>query len=327
MACTLAKIHNSDLDIRKPYTKIGDLDSYSGRDYDERYVGPFIIKYGLPCNDTTAFLTPAFRNRNIVLTPSVDLVGRPANLYQAFLQLLAIIADHTISADIVLVEAIKSLLAYQNKNRLRIDQLYDSLLQEKNETALAAEAIVKIVEHHLSMSGSSRLPVLVVAAIYQGASQHLGGKLLPLQPHNAADKQTGALGDLQITLADDNSIVTAYEMKNRAITVNDLDLVLIKIAAHPRISNYIFVSTEKIDQSVQDYAAKMYLKTGGIELVTLDCLDFLRYFLHLFHRLRESFINCYQDAVLAEPESAVSHHLKEALLHLRIAAEKANYAW
>lgn len=83
LACLLAKIDNPTVDIRKPYTEIGDPDSYSGRTYDENYIGPFVTQNDLPCNATTAFLTPAFRNRNIVLTPNINLVGRPANLYQA----------------------------------------------------------------------------------------------------------------------------------------------------------------------------------------------------------------------------------------------------
>ena len=41
MACLLAKVHNPEVDIRKPYTKIGDDDAYSGRSYDEKYIEPF----------------------------------------------------------------------------------------------------------------------------------------------------------------------------------------------------------------------------------------------------------------------------------------------
>jgi hypothetical protein len=34
MACALAVIHQPNFDIRKPYTEIGDHDSFSGRTYD-----------------------------------------------------------------------------------------------------------------------------------------------------------------------------------------------------------------------------------------------------------------------------------------------------
>lgn len=53
----------------------------------------------------------------------------------------------------------------------------------------------------------------------------------------------------------------------------------------------------------------------------LDCLGFLKHFLHLFHRIRTDFLDAYQEMVMAEPDSAVSQALKEAFLVLRQAAE------
>ncbi len=40
LACVLAKVHNSEVDVRKPYTEIDTPDSFSGRVYDEQYIGP-----------------------------------------------------------------------------------------------------------------------------------------------------------------------------------------------------------------------------------------------------------------------------------------------
>jgi hypothetical protein len=61
LAALLAKVHRPGVDIRKPYTEIGDSDTYSGRTYDERHISDFIREHDLPCNPTTAFLTPALR--------------------------------------------------------------------------------------------------------------------------------------------------------------------------------------------------------------------------------------------------------------------------
>ena len=102
MACALAKIHNPKLDIRKPYTDIaGDdgNDNYSGRSYDETYVEALKNKpYELPINSTTAFLTPGFRTKNIVLTTDVELEGRPTEMYEAVLQLFDDIQKNRVSA-------------------------------------------------------------------------------------------------------------------------------------------------------------------------------------------------------------------------------------
>ncbi len=111
-------------------------------------------------------------------------------------------------------------------------------------------------------------------------------------------------------------------MKTRRVTLNDIDFAAQKLSR--RIDNYIFITTEEINKQVSDYAAKMYAKTRGVEFVILDCIGFLRHFLHLFYRLRIQFLETYQKLLLAEEESAVRQPLKEAFLALRIAAESAN---
>src|SRR3972149_2651904 len=88
MSCLLAKVHKPSIDPRKPYTKIGSADSFSGRTYDERYITHFINDNQLPCNPTTAFLTPALRNIDRPLTSDVEIVGRPREVYTHTLQLL-----------------------------------------------------------------------------------------------------------------------------------------------------------------------------------------------------------------------------------------------
>ena len=324
LACSLAKIHHPAVDIRKPYTEIGDADSYSGRTYDEKYVGPFIIEHNLPCNATTAFLTPAFRNRYITLTPDVNLVGRPPELYQMLLQLLADIHTDIVSADDVLAEAIRWLLIMRDERLLRMKTFLESLQAGTGTIPLSSEAIVTLLEQHLKSLNSSRLPVLAIAAAYDSASAVLGERLLPLTSHNAADEQTGSLGDVQITLIDDDNIVTVYEMKTRRVTQSDIDYALQKIDR--RIDNYIFITTEEISQQVKDYAASIYERTGGIECVVLDCIAFIRHFLHLFHRIRMQFLESYQRLLLAEPESAVRQSLKESFLALRLVAESAHAA-
>ena len=80
MACLLGKLEDPTVDPRKPYTEIGTPDSFSGRTLDERYLTSFINKYRLPCNPTTAFLTPTLRSINHPLMPNVELVGRPREL-------------------------------------------------------------------------------------------------------------------------------------------------------------------------------------------------------------------------------------------------------
>lgn len=323
LACVLAKVHKPRVDICKPYTGIRGNNTYSGRMYDETYITNFINKYNLPCNPTTAFLTPALRNRNEVLTPNTDLVGRPKELYNAVLQLLDDVEKGKVSEKDVLKETIRYLVLFKDERERRIKSLMRELEQSR-ELPLSSEDIVNLIQQHLNCHGASRLPVLIVAAAYETASTYLQERVLSLTAHTAADKQTGALGDVQVTLIDDNKVVTSYEMKMKRVTVADINRALQKIQTNDiKVDNYIFITTDVIERDVAHYAASLYKRTGGTEFVVLDCVGFLRHFLHLFHRLRLQYLNVYQKMILEEPESGVSHPLKEAFLALRRAAESA----
>jgi hypothetical protein len=322
MACMLAKIDRPEVDPRQPYTEIGGTQCFSGRTYDERYLTAFINGHNLPCNSTTAFLTPALRNIDRALTTEVVIVGRPAKLYSDTLQLLEEVAKGRASAEDVLIDAIRILVLVREEKAGRMETLLAGIEHSKDALPLSSEAIVTLIEQHLACKNSSRLPVLVVAAAYQAAADKLGERALPLQSHNAADEQTGALGDIEICLENDDRVVTIYEMKMKRVTIADIDRALQKIAAKsPRIDNYVFITTDVIEDTVRAYAMTMYEGTDGTEIVLLDCIGFMRHFLHLFHRRRIAFLDAYQALVLVEPESAVRQPLKEAFLTLRQAAE------
>jgi len=321
LACSLAKIHKPDVDIRKPYTEIGDVDAYGGRGYDEKYLSLFLREHGLPCNSTTGFLTPAFRNIATTLTPELNMVGRPTPIYKAFLQILTDIYEGKASAEDVLAETMRRLLLIKNEQLEHMNAWIAKLKASASMIPLSSEDIVTLIEQHLKSPNSSRLPVLVVAAMYDAAKAYLGERALPLEAHHAADKQTGSPGDILITLVGDDNVVTVYEMKAKRVIQNDIDSALQKIDR--RIDNYIIITTEDIDEQVRKYASSVYAQTRGIEVVVLDCLGFMRHFLHLFHRIRVQFLEAYQRLLLAEPESAVRQSLKESFLALRIATETA----
>ena len=322
MACMLAKLDRPEVDPRKPYTEIGSKDSFSGRTYDERFITHFINNNRLPLNPTTAFLTPAFRNLDRPLTTNLELIGRPRELYRSTLQLLDDVYKERVTAKAVLTEVIRILLIMRDEKLSRISTLLAGLQYEEDSHMLSSEEIVTLVDQHLKSRNSSRLPVLVVAAAYHLVGDKIGEYALPLKSHNAADEQTGALGDVEVCLQNDEHVVTAYEMKTRKVTIGDIDRALEKIAiANYKIHNYIFITTDITDYDVKAYAAEAYDRTNGTEIAILDCLGFLRHFLHFFHRSRIYFLDTYQTLVLSEPDSAVSQALKEAWLALRQAAE------
>ena len=321
LSCLLAKIHHPQIDIRKPYTEIGGNDTYSGRFYDEKYVELLVHKYKLPCNPTTAYLTPAFRNLDRLLTTELVLVGRPREVYVNTLEILDIVYVQKEKSENVLCEIIRFLLIIKTEDELRMKQLIADLKQTYDVLPLASEEIVMLLTQHLNCKGTSRLPVLMIASAYQTVKEQIGESNKNLEAHNAADKQTGSIGDIEITLTSDDHIVTCYEMKDKRVTKSDIDVAMQKLSkAKNKIDNYIFITTEVIEIEVAEYAKSFYEKTG-IEFAILDCIGFIRHFLHFFHRHRNNFLNIYQSMMLAESTSSVSQPLKEAFLAMRRAAE------
>ena len=122
----------------------------------------------------------------------------------------------------------------------------------------------------LNCKGSSRLPVLIIASAYQTVKEQIGEENKHLEAHNAADKQTGSIGDVEITLTNDDRIVTCYEMKDKRVTKTDIDIALQKLSTTKnKIDNYIFITTDIITIEVTEYAKSLYEKTT-IEFAVLD---------------------------------------------------------
>ena len=322
MSAMIAKYDNPNIDTRQPYPKLGDK-SFAGRSIDEGIVQSFIHKYDLPCNDTTAFLTPAFRTIETAITKSTFEKCRPASVYYNMMDVLDYVEGHSKEAPNILSQIIHDLLMVKETNKIRMTQSLEELANEKKQE-LSSEEITTLLYQHLQCRGSSRLPVLMITAAYQSV-QHLTKEThRPLLAHNAADKQTGAIGDIEITLTGDDSTVTCYEMKKKQVSTDDIHVVINKLKKlEHKPDNYIIITTESISKEVKDLAYSIYGKLG-VELAVLDCIGFINHFLHFFHRYRTDFLNHYQELVLTEPNSAVSQPLKEVFLSLRKVAESNN---
>jgi hypothetical protein len=322
LACLLAKIDNPRFDPRKPYTEIGTKDSFSGRHYDEAYVADFLRKYKLPCNSTTAFLTPTLRNINRPLTTKVALVGRPKEMYAQSVKVLTAVSEGTVDAASVIKEMVRLLLTIRDERNKRLASLLKDIERGKDSLQPSASDIVYLIKQHLECKNASRLPVLIVVAAYNTVEHKIGEMAKPLNAHNAADLQTGSLGDIEVCLVNEDRIVTVYEMKMKGVTIEDVNIAVDKVAqSGGQVDNYIFVTTDTISREVEEYAESMYEQLNGVEFAVLDCLGFLRHFLNFFQRHRATYLDAYQKLVLEEPDSSVSATLKETFLALRLAAE------
>ena len=325
MACALAKIDNPNKNITKPYTKIGGSDTFSGRTYDEAHIEPYILIKKLPCNSSTGFLTPALRNIDKPLARDLEIVGKNPELYVDAMHIINDVQDGRYSAEDLLSEIIKNLYEIKERNDNRLQTCLDGLAAAKSDYPISVDKMINLIFQHMSLKNTSRLPVLIVASAYRVASENLKMKGMPLEAHNAADVQTESLGDVNLSLIDDDNIIASYEIKDRIITRNDIDKAIIKIKElGNELDNYYFVTTKPIDRDVYHYALSFYDALGGVEIIILDCFQFLKHFLYLFPKLRTDFIEEYQRLLINEPTSAVSQNLKEAFITMRAVEENQN---
>lgn len=322
MSGMVAKIEKPSINLYKPISALGGDDAYEGRGYDERIVEPYVLKYQLPCNATTAFLTPSFRKIDRPLAREMFITSRPPEPYYWMMDVLAYVELYPQKAEAVLLEIIRNLIIIKSENDQRLQEQLARIKDRSDISALSSEEIVNLIVQHLHCKKSSRLPVLIVAASYATVKDLIGEQAKGLLSHQAADRQTGSLGDVEITLLTEDNTVTCYEMKNKVVQKTDIEKGIEKISKHgSHIDNYIFITTEPINREVNDYAKSLY-REMGTEVVILDCIGFLRHFLHFFHRRRVQFLDNYQELVLKEPTSSVSQALKDAFLALRVAAQE-----
>jgi DNA adenine methylase len=137
----VAKLSDTALDIRKPYTEIGGAGIYSGRHFDETFVAPFAFKHGLPVNPTTSFLTPAFRTNKTVIAPGGQLIGRPKKLYADVVDLITSVHSGAIKAADLLAEIIRWLLIIRAERKQRIETLFASLKGSANDSCCQPKAL------------------------------------------------------------------------------------------------------------------------------------------------------------------------------------------
>ena len=144
MACLLATLSDSTLDIHKPFrldkarrgqrlagrgAKSGERDphSYSGRTYDEKYIGPFVLRHQLPVNATTGFLTPAYRTNPITLTRTAVLTGKPPELYRRIVALINDVHEGAVDPRAMLTELARLLLIIKAERQSRMETLIAAL--------------------------------------------------------------------------------------------------------------------------------------------------------------------------------------------------------
>lgn len=99
MSGMVAKIDRPSINLYKPISSLGGDDAYEGRSYDEDIIEPYVLKHQLPCNVTTAFLTPSFRKIERPLAKEMFKTSRPPQPYYQMMDVLAYVELYPAKTD------------------------------------------------------------------------------------------------------------------------------------------------------------------------------------------------------------------------------------
>jgi DNA adenine methylase len=285
---------------------------FEGRSIDEHILIQYLEKYSLATNKTTAFLTPSFRFPPNRPYKKEDFVkSRPSSVYNALVDVLTKVNEDSTLAKPLLVATFAKLIFLRDAYALKLALQKSAAMLSKEPTITE---IIEILETHAAQPRASRLPVLMYAAahdIFLDGSSYTRKKLLA---HNAADKQTGATGDIEIIEKLTGRLITSIEIKSRAITEEDVNIGVEKALVHLPVA-YFFASTVAPTDRISKYAESF---SGKVQFRVWDIFEFIASVLCMWPERRSEFLEDYKKLVLedADVDNSLRLFLLEQLSRL-----------
>ena len=303
ISSTIYKCLHPEQDVRCHQSQIPN--GYSGRTFDTNFVTPFLTEKKFPSMKESGWLTRSLEQASPY---TLDFNGKitPKELKVAFLNILHSIEEQNADPKLILDYLLQSLIIQRD-----LQQIQMAVPQN-----LSINNIMNLLDKHFyakySAHGASRLPVLALYAVCQCLTTELKRynekKLLPLESHTSADKQSGRMGDIDIVNSD-NSPFEAVEVKFEIpITHEIVECAKNKILTS-KISRYYILSTAESKES--DRAAilrdvQQIKNVHGCQLVINGIMPSLKYYLRLIDDLT-AFIENYT-SLLVEDKSVLFEH-------------------
>lgn len=170
-------------------------------------------------------------------------------------------------------------------------------LREKEEVILAIpkiqdiQQITNLFERHFFYSykdskGGSRLPVLALHSIYslliKELSRYKGKTLKQLEPHSAADSQTGSIGDIEV-VNNDGNVFEAVEVKHMIpISREIIDTAKQKIRGS-QVDRYYILTTSPNHEPTEEVRNEIenVNKLLGCQMIANGVIPTIKYYLRL----------------------------------------------
>ncbi len=248
IGCCLARILDTQIDIRLPYANQGDV-AYNGRSLDEFVVNPFLQQHRIP-SSRGPFLS-VFR-RSVTFTPEIRGGLRDKVGFDALLTFISALSDvepriassylrHLLTGFVALREASNIPLAHVQ--RLSIEQ-YETLLARL-----------------LQVPSGGRFPVILAVAMFQTVRKSFDlDWQIEWQGINVADRASDVGGD--ITVRSEGAVVLSIEVTERPIDRARVEAIFNNKVLTHRLTDYIFFHGEVAPTSEARLLARRYFGQG-----------------------------------------------------------------
>lgn len=228
LGCTVVRILNKRVDIRKPYVDLGE-DAFTGRTLDEKAINPFLQDRRIPCS-RGPYLS-VFR-RSIRFTAEIRPGLRDKKGYDAFLSLITRLGETIDDGEL------KRILRYLIYRFVALREAGNIPLSRLRRISLAQYDV--LITSLLDTPSGGLLPVLLVVAMFETIKSYFGLEWeIDWQGINVADAPSSAGGD--ITVKDGESIVLAAEVTERQVDRTRLTATFNTKIAPSGISDYLFL--------------------------------------------------------------------------------------
>jgi DNA (cytosine-5)-methyltransferase 1 len=275
---------------------------FAARTYDNQVTVPFLARHGLKYNVETHWLSqslsyvgPLYRGTQLKTQPP-DLGGKYIELINALNEAEDTFGFARAAAQVILI----GLIEERNKGAI-------ALFKPKD---LSIEQIIRLLTEHFTRKydkNAPRLPQLAIYAIYTclvpSMARYAGQDLRPLQKMKAADRKSGAVGDVDVL--NGNSPVESVEVKlGIPIRAEHVGEAIEKIKT-AQVTRYFILSTAGADKVEEAEIRKLqdrFKLSNGCEIIVNGVLETISYYLRLI-RSPSDFIFAY--TALLENDSDV----------------------
>ena len=303
----LKKIIKPEQDIRLHMAKFPN--GYSARVLDTKVTTPFFkINFPRYANKETAFLTKATRAEIIWnFEEGIKLPLRSKSLVEPFLTLTDKIENQKIDIEQCLVYILSQLHLLSQSHEV----VFAETLEVANSVNIInINRVMKMVERHFEEPLSSRLPVIVIFAIYKQLFKTIrrfeNKILLPLNVHTSADKH--GYGDIEIR-DNHNNPFEILEIKHNVPIDRNMILDIVKKSANTTIERYYILTTYNncfINQDEEEYINELILgikRERGLEIIANGIVNTLKYYLRFIEDYHE-FISTYTEELVIDARNS-----------------------